>query len=270
MEYREHIKKALLETMDLFHAFCEEHGLVYYLVGGGLIGAIRHKGLIPWDDDLDVIMPQDDFNKLVALQSEFSAPFFLEERRKDKDYYRCCIALVNKRVLIDPGACNNQVTGVSLDILCLNKTFNTPTLRNMHFSMIHFARGLYIIKGKTYLRKGYNKKVSVVLSLLSLLFKMIPKSLFLTLLDLLENIVLVDSDIYANLHGAWGSSEYVSSTCLEKRQLYLFEGREYWSMTLSNADIWLSNIYGNYMQLPPEEKQVYRHIGEVVKVRSDI
>ena len=61
------LKGSLLEMLVAFDAFCKEHGLTYYLSGGTLLGAVRHKGFIPWDDDIDVNMPRPDCEKLMAL-----------------------------------------------------------------------------------------------------------------------------------------------------------------------------------------------------------
>ena len=59
-----------LEITLVFKEFCERHGLLFYLCGGGCIGALRHKGFIPWDDDIDVFMPRDDYEKMCRLWVE--------------------------------------------------------------------------------------------------------------------------------------------------------------------------------------------------------
>ncbi|MCI7126847.1 MAG: LicD family protein, partial [Clostridium sp.] len=61
-----------LEMLLYFQKICDEHHLTFYLCGGGLIGAIRHRGFIPWDDDLDVFMPRPDYEKLSAIWNEYA------------------------------------------------------------------------------------------------------------------------------------------------------------------------------------------------------
>lgn len=64
------LQKKCLEITLVFKEFCDKHGLLFYLCGGGCIGAIRHGGFIPWDDDIDVFMPRDDYEKMCRLWKE--------------------------------------------------------------------------------------------------------------------------------------------------------------------------------------------------------
>ena len=61
---------ALVQMLDQLVEYLEAHGLRYYLVGGTLLGAVRHKGFIPWDDDIDIGMPRSDYEKLIRLEAE--------------------------------------------------------------------------------------------------------------------------------------------------------------------------------------------------------
>ena len=61
----EELKQIQLQIMDYFHSWCKEHGIRYYITAGTLIGSLRHKGYIPWDDDIDVVMLRAEFDKLI-------------------------------------------------------------------------------------------------------------------------------------------------------------------------------------------------------------
>ena len=63
--------------------------------------------------------------------------------------------------------------------------------------------------------------------------------------------------------------EVIENIYLDERELYDFEGRQYWSMSKLGADVWLTRVYGDYMELPPENKRNYRHIAKVIKVNDD-
>ena len=73
-------------SLDLFFEFekvCKKHNLKYYLFYGSLLGAVRHHGFIPWDDDFDVAMPRKDYEELLRLYDEFSFPYILQSPLSD-------------------------------------------------------------------------------------------------------------------------------------------------------------------------------------------
>lgn len=75
-----------LEMLCVFDNICKKHNLKYFLAYGTLLGAVRHKGFIPWDDDVDVVMFRDDYDKLLLLHNEFKEPLFLQHNTTDKEY----------------------------------------------------------------------------------------------------------------------------------------------------------------------------------------
>lgn len=124
------IKKVWLIEIDLltrFQKLCMEHGLTYWVAFGTLLGATRHQGFIPWDDDLDVWLPRDDYNKLIKLSNdELEEPYFLQTTLNDDDYYSAFARLRNSNttgILVSPN--NNCNNGIYIDIYpvdALNKT----------------------------------------------------------------------------------------------------------------------------------------------------
>lgn len=84
---RKKIWTVLLDLMLTFDDVCKKHNLTYFLEAGSLLGAIRHKGFIPWDDDVDVLMPRKDYQKFLELSNEFVAPYFLQTPYTDKGYF---------------------------------------------------------------------------------------------------------------------------------------------------------------------------------------
>lgn len=91
-------KKTWTISLDLllhFDRICRLHGLRYSLAFGSLLGAIRHNGFIPWDDDIDVMMPREDYEKLRKYKSEFQEPYFLQYPGEDKGYFMSWAKLRN-------------------------------------------------------------------------------------------------------------------------------------------------------------------------------
>lgn len=86
-EKRKKIWAIEIDLLLQFDKVCKKHGLRYWLAGGTLLGAIRHQGFIPWDDDIDVFMPRADYEKLMGLASEFEEPYFLQTPFTDPGYF---------------------------------------------------------------------------------------------------------------------------------------------------------------------------------------
>ena len=90
MQNEETIRKAVrqvqLNILIKLDEVCKKNGLQYYLAFGTCLGALRHKGFIPWDDDIDVLMPYADAKKLIALQQEFGKKYFVQSKETDPDY----------------------------------------------------------------------------------------------------------------------------------------------------------------------------------------
>lgn len=123
-------KKNWAVSIDLLlklNEICKKHNLRYWLAYGTLLGAIRHNGFIPWDDDVDVCMPREDYEKLQTLKDSFVYPYFLQTPYTDKGYYYSFCKLRNSnttafsknlRYHMSSYNCNS---GMSIDIFCVDK-----------------------------------------------------------------------------------------------------------------------------------------------------
>ena len=95
------LHKVQYDILIEFDRVCKKYGLRYFLSYGTLLGAVRHNGFIPWDDDIDTIMPYDDFEKLKAIDpSEWNSPYFLQHYKSDKQYKRCFAKLRNSETTL--------------------------------------------------------------------------------------------------------------------------------------------------------------------------
>ena len=112
-----------LELLYVFSRVCEEHNLSYFLDGGTLLGAVRHKGFIPWDDDVDVIMPREDYDKLAQIADQvFQYPYFYQSTLTENGFFRVHAQLRHSEstgfIPIDRNKDINR--GIFLDIFVLD------------------------------------------------------------------------------------------------------------------------------------------------------
>ncbi len=87
MDYMEPLKDAMMEVLKYTIRLCEDNGLRYFAYGGTCLGAVRHKDIIPWDDDVDLLMPYEDYKKLLSLDAAFSGPDYGLFRIETPGYY---------------------------------------------------------------------------------------------------------------------------------------------------------------------------------------
>ena len=86
---RKRLWGVLLDMLLKIDDVCKKYNLTYFLEAGTLLGAIRHKGMIPWDDDIDIFMPRKDYDQFVKLSNEFPYPYFLQTPYTDPEYFYC-------------------------------------------------------------------------------------------------------------------------------------------------------------------------------------
>ena len=117
-----HLQRVILGIITDIDALCQKNSIDYYLVGGSTIGAVRHKGFIPWDDDIDVAMPREDYDKFMEIcPKELDNPYFLQSPLTDKDCYQTWLSLRNSDTTGNRISCMSKRlnNGVAIDILPL-------------------------------------------------------------------------------------------------------------------------------------------------------
>lgn len=133
----------LLDLLKQFDRVCAEQGLCYYAHGGTLLGAIRHRGFIPWDDDIDLFMPRKDFDAFSNIASaHFSSPYYFQSYLTDPEYFRTQIRIRNSDTTCiattDIGMRCNQ--GVFISIFPLDAMPEDPAAREAQCKKVVFYR----------------------------------------------------------------------------------------------------------------------------------
>lgn len=259
----EEIKTLSFEVLCGIRDVCEANGLRYSLTGGTLLGALRHKGFIPWDDDIDIMLPRPDYDRLMQIGKEQQLPFNLMcwEIQGDAYPYPFAKACHKDTVLIEDDTEENGVPlGVYVDIFPVDGIGNHPFSSKVRCMLFQILHGLKITANwtcyrKSNLRKSYYEPARYICYLLSKLLgsKRIGRMLF----KVISAKKFETCRFAGRLVGDYGSREIMDRSIFETMTQAAFEGEPF--MIIEKADIFLRQLYGDYMQLPPVEKRVTHH-----------
>jgi lipopolysaccharide cholinephosphotransferase len=121
-EYLTAFNNELLHCYKAFKQLCEENNLQYFACGGTCIGAVRHNNIIPWDDDIDVLMPRDDYYKFLDLKSKLQGTGYDIISYRDSDYYFPFSKFINTNTTIWESRKRNRIIGAFIDVFPLYTT----------------------------------------------------------------------------------------------------------------------------------------------------
>ena len=246
------LHQRLLEIGTNFHIACEKLGLKYYMLGGTMLGAVRHNGFIPWDDDMDFGMPRDDYDSFIQNASSVLPPyyelrFYLNADNSPMHYVKM---IDNRTTLIEKGY-TKYIEGLYIDVFPLDGAGNGSVLDRIRFKKIQYLQVLIMNHCTTRSKKGIKAVLKWYAQTRDL------KKLHISLEKEMKKRSLMDSAFIANYLGAWGDKEIMPKEIMGSPKLYRFEETELYGS--ENADGYLKSLYGDYMKLPPLEKRVFKH-----------
>lgn len=253
----EEMKKIELNILTYFTEVCEENNLRYYLGGGTLLGAVRHKGFIPWDDDIDVMMPRPDFQKLLSLSIN-NENYNIIKPGTAGYYYNFAKLVDTRTILEEKGIKRIDGLGVYIDIFPLDGMPETPDARKKRFKELNSIRkrinNTCLLRPKfhrnpfAYLNacRIYNSNKNIDLS-----------SLQKNYLDSALKNSFDDSEYVFAAGGAYGARDIFPGKWFEKEIELQFENLSV--KAFNGYDFYLTQLYGDYMTLPPEDERVTPH-----------
>lgn len=240
-----------LEIFDEFVSICKKHNLEYFLIGGTLLGAVRHKGFIPWDDDIDVAMPQKDYLEFLKISSnEINNQFFVDSIETNNNYFLWFAKVKKKNTIFSEKSIehlNNIDKAIFIDIF---PYINISDFNNISFKIrvLLFKIISNIIMSKKHIYNSFKRKI------LNFITFLIPTSFFV---KLETKLLFMDknnnSNYIGSLYSTYGTEVFNRKDFFPLKKIK-FENRSVYG--LNNNDQYLKTMYGDYMKLPPVEKRV--------------
>ncbi len=255
-EMTSELHKRALELGKCFHNICVENSIPYYMLGGSMLGAVRHKGFIPWDDDMDFGVERKYFDKLTdALNTQLPENYRLISKDNVAGFFGGFVKMEDRQTLIKEKFADFEY-GVSIDIFPLDRTNNNFSL----FSCNRIINTLYKIQNyRCYHLEDYSFVKRCISQVLHLLHFPPDKHFIYKLIN--THLLKDKGSCLANHYGAWGMKETVHRDVMGKPTLYGFEDTKFYGA--ENYDEYLTALYGkDYMVLPPEDKR-HIHITEI-------
>ena len=251
----EEIKKIELNILLEFDTFCKDNNLTYMLAGGTLLGAIRHKGFIPWDDDIDVCMPRDSYERLYELLNgkKIKDRFRLISHRDNSAIYPFYKIVDDCTIAIETESSGKKTLGLWIDIFPLDGCPKDKKKAAHLLKKIAFYKWLMNICNCK-LGTGTTKWKAILKTPLVLLGKFVDsRKIALHIDKVLKKYDVNNNSCVASFLGCYGVREQMPSSFLETVQVE-FEGHMF--PTTKEWDYYLSSLYGDYMELPPENKRI--------------
>ena len=268
------LQGVLFGMLKEFDAFCRENGIQYSLAGGSMLGAVRHGGFIPWDDDVDLLMTRNDYNKLrKCFDSGLGSGYWLHTPEDTHDYGLGMARLRKKGTICRSREdLNNDDCGVYLDIFIMENTYNFLPMRYLH-GFLSLAVGfilscrcfwknkdfyLDLVKNDSVSKKVFKKKV-----FLGRVFSFLSLDAWTHLWNRINSMCKLDDTSFVTV--PTGRMHFFKETytrswaCAFKDIDYSFDGDTASFMVMEGTDEYLRMLYGDYMKLP-DPKDIEKHI----------
>lgn len=247
-----------LDIMDEVHRVCEKHGITYYIIAGTLLGAVRHKGFIPWDLDIDIAMPREDYDRFKTVAaSELGEKYGYLDHENCKNFVRAHALVVRRdtRLHLKYDHVNPKLfdLGVYIDIFPLDNAPDDKKARRIHEKRLH--RVHRVKDWRIPYCYSYNRLRRILHCGISALLCWLPvRAINRYQQKLMQKYRHQDTQCLCSM-----ASQYAYEKQCMPRSLYgvpvlvEFEGRQYYAPR--EYIQYLTRLYGDYMQLPPPEKR---------------
>ena len=253
------IRKVQLAMLDFIDVLCREKGIRYSLAGGTLLGAVRHRGYIPWDDDIDIFMPRPDYERLIEeIRKTGNARYRIISPFTDgRCYYPFAKLCDTTTQILEQNDRPLPEMGIYVDIFPVDGLPNDVRQRKRYWNRIRVWKRFNTMVYQRKVRgEGFAKRV--LRRVMFFMFKPMKSNALAKYLNALATRCGVgESEFIACSIFGYGEREQLPASVFSEFIDIPFEQKQY--RAIKNYDLYLSNLYGDYMTLPPAERRQRKH-----------
>lgn len=248
-----------LDILDYIADFCETNHLRYFLIGGTLLGAVRHHGFIPWDNDIDICMPRPDYDRLGQLMdSQADSIYRLLRVNNKNNYFAPYFKLTDTRTYLVETDTPYRMDemGAFIDIFPVDGICSDfVKAERIRFTVDKWSRR---ISRATPEFEGLGLQEKIKKMIMVAMFRPLGRANLLKLLsDVMRQYPYDQSDYVVSTFGLRGKKEIVDCGIFSDHVFLEFEKKQYRAPI--GYDTYLKRMYGNYMELPPVEERFQPH-----------
>lgn len=259
----EELKAVLLDMMEWFDGFAQEHNIRYSLHGGTMLGAIRHGGFIPWDDDMDIAMLRDDYDRMLQLMKNHTGRYILYAPENNGKYLYAFAKLVDTHTeLVEDTLDCGAPLGVYLDIFPYDDDSGNEDVRVRRGRILDRCDSLvsFVLNKVKHQSTGFKR----LLALMADLFFAVVGKQYATrhLLGKARKMAQSpDNDGYVSIYmmsyTKFSKRQFIRKEWFDDIVYHRFERLQLPVLAASHE--YLTQLYGDYMTLPPEENRISHH-----------
>ena len=254
------VQKLQLNMLVKLTKYLDENNISYYLCGGTLLGAIRHKGFIPWDDDIDIFVPRPDYERLINIATDkFITEDIIIKTIKSHDYEFPFIKAYDVNYIVEEEKIKTKEEYLWVDIFPVDGMSEKQEDNKKLMKKIFFYRKL--LNAKMYrnneFKKLFHGKTKICIKMIQKFFvSLVPSKVYSKKIDKISRKYSYEnSDYVGGIMWGYGPQERIKKEEFLQKIKVDFEGEKF--TTFACWDSYLKNLYGNYMELPPESERKF-------------
>lgn len=248
------LREVQIGILDYVHNFCQENNIKYSLACGTLLGAVRHQGYIPWDDDIDIYMLRPDYEQFLRVFPFKKAKFVVGALENRKDYFYYIAKVENTDTILEEYINVRTKIGVNIDIFPLDNVPDNLFLRKLFFKLVSVLNAIIVLKNVS-IKSDRAFLKNAILLIGRIFFSFIPMRLILCAMNSFPK--LFNGRQTKQISEVSANAGVFNRSVMDEIIMLPFENKEYCAM--KDYHQYLTAQYGDYMQLPPEEKRITHH-----------